>query len=251
MTSPETRVVRCSFDDITVKQPDISIEGHVDFSDAWREDVTRLDIYNLTKETESVIANSGSVIIEAGYEGREAVLREGPVVEVEGIDNIGSRLTRVYVGTGLLDAVDTPFSKLYSTPTSSAKIIQDAVGEVENLAVGSISETIRYEKKCYETNVADVVQSVVRDINGRAYIRDFSVIVDAGDTITETTELRTGKVSRSKLPRETTEVWRIETPLNGSVAESVAVVLDGITYRVIEGTHDLSAWITKVECVQV
>ncbi len=252
MSNRQNRHVNLVFDQVEITQPDLRINGSVEFSDEWQEDVSILHVAGLSEARESEVVDSDTVVIEAGYEDRMALIREGPVEEVMSTESRGQRITSIFVGTGLRDASDTAFNRNYSGAVTSTKIIEDAIGETDLLSVGSITEQIRYEKRNYVSNASRVIDSVVSDMRARAYIVDLDVFVDDGTTITDTVELQRGEIRRSKLPRiDDSEVWQIDTPLNPTIRESVSVVFDGREYRVIEGEHNISRWTTEVQVVQV
>lgn len=245
------RSLRIEAGSVELEYPDVEFGGVVDFSDDWAMEVNRLSIFNVSEATVSELSGAESAKIEAGYRGREGVVTEGFVDDVEETRSDGDRVAEVFIRTGFEILQNTHFSRTWTSTVSGGSIIRAVVDEIDDLSVGRIvpGDGAEYPDRTLSTSAFDAILRTARDMGVRAYIRDLEVYAEPVDNESApvvNVSQRNGllAVNRSRSGRRGFETFKIESQLDPRIAEGVTVSstdeeLDG-TYRVIEGSHLLN-----------
>lgn len=245
-------------------QEKAEIAGKIPFTDTWKDDVTRIRVFNLSRATISQMAEADSIQIFGGFEGNSGTLFEGVIRSMGTTEVRNDRITKLQLGTGTSFFLNTFISRTYAGEVQPERILRDIIDEIPQIEEGRIDGlgVGTYPKKTISRDAFSEVEGIVRDFPFiRAYIREFQLFFE--------TVLRFVPGRRAIVGQETgllgvrrgfdrdlkMETVEIRSQLNRNIFTGGTVELrdtnaDG-TYRVIGGHHDLTEHSTTADLIEV
>ena len=232
--------------------------------DEWAEpNMSEATMYNLSDSTLNQITQGSSIIINAGYKGDVGLICLGRIDKVvttwEGVD----RVTELTIGDAAQEWFYSRISKTYQKGTKASTILRDVCATF-GLEIGDfeLKNDITYQLgRSVNGMLYQVLLDVVKDtgskcyiINSRIYIRPYEkgdptgVLLNSSTGLIESPE-RVEHEAEDGMPGYVG--YKVKCLLNHRINVDSIIRLDSKTvkgdFRVIEGTHNGSDWITECE----
>lgn len=246
---------------------DFTIYFEIPFDESPIDNVTKIQIYNLTDSTIHSFAGGPNVILNAGYTGDVGAVFLG---WSKGVSTAWSGLDRIATITAA-DGADAyysfPLKKTYAKGTKAKAIISD-LSTITGIKIGAVNLPVDYvykSGKAVKGKFSEVLASIAKDCGAKAFIRNGQIFVrppKEGKSIGFVLDSEHGLIgSPTPVEKEITEKkkkvklqgWKVVCLLNHRITTDALIRITSLTangtFRVSSGRHysNGSDFITEME----
>lgn len=236
----------------TIRFPEVDIEGVINFSERWADDVDRVRVFNIEDPVVDALVDADVLTVRAGHKGDVGIVREGLVRQVVTETRQGDRVVEITISSGIDRVRETFVSQSFKGRVTPETLVEEITENLDNIETGFIDfpEDAYYPNKVLSTTAYSALDQIAKDFGRIVYLKDLRLNIEEPGYIDSNREMYVNRDNGLKeVPR--TKDRKIQEPTftarmilshlvePGRTANVNEDPINGI-FRVVSGRHSLT-----------